>query len=228
MRGKITTHLCSIVAALVYSSLVFAQSASLEAVDQAKRRTDLIFTLGFPVAIALYILFRIYRRKVNIKKMELGEDWLPHRPGPLVLRFADNSLNRIKIGEPFQALKALGRPDNPSPVFHDQFHYHGSGLAISLLRGEIVDFDFNFRRTTGNFMPARIALLGESGEIELSQATRIDDVRRFLPNPSFEEKYEDGSSELSYDNGRKHLNFCFDDAGRLEALMVFRLDKDEA
>ena len=174
--------------------------------------------------ILVSVLFWMKSRRA--KGLRLGEDWLPHRPGPLTLQLPELVLNRVKLGDSYEALKTFGRPDNANPLSQERFDYKSSGLQISLQNERSQEFHFLFDREQDSGKPCRLKLIQNSEEQSLSHSTRTGDIADFLRRKGEEEQWDDGFTLSQYELAGHQLDFFFDDSGNLHALEISRSSLD--
>lgn len=103
-----------------------------------------------------------------------------------VLDLRTMSLNTIRLGDPENSVKCLGKPDNPRPAKSGRYWYVRSGAEVEI-GGNAVDYFAVILAPEGNFFPkenlqpttARLVRADGNG-MELSCRTQIAELRSFL------------------------------------------------
>lgn len=175
------------------------------------------------VAGLLFVLLALgiyFWKSKEITKLELGENWLPNRKHLLTLHLPDCSLNRINLGDLYESLRPLGRPDNPSPLFHARFSYHLSGLEISLNDKTVSGFTFLFKKMNSEIQSCRLKLIAGSNDYGLDSSTTLTSLKPLLTQGVQEEQLADGSTLLLDVCGKHELEFHLDSSGFLQSLEI--------
>lgn len=114
-------------------------------------------------------------------------DWWPlARPFKPELDLRNLSLSGIVLGERPENLRRFGRPENKRPFRNGRFIYPRSGVLIEMEEGRVGYFavaldDDPLNHADGLDATKATLIREDGGAIELSCATAISDIRRFLP-----------------------------------------------
>jgi hypothetical protein len=154
-------------------------------------------------------------------------DWPARGAGPLRFDVVRGEMNGIPFDAPFDALRVLGKPSNPTPVKTRLFAYAPLGLAVAMgAKSEVRVFTCVFQAGADGeadefpgFLPCRIALQNERGTLlEVTSTTSVGVLEAVL-GPLAHGKDGNGPAAATA-VGKAWLNFVFDQAGGLTLLDI--------
>jgi hypothetical protein len=126
------------------------------------------------------------------------------------------SLGGVGLGESFEMLRMIGRPDNESPVQSGLFKYYRLGFLAGVIKGKIDHFSFIMIDEDGEgFESAVVGVrIAEGSEAEITEKTTPGDVKKIFGEPGGSTQYED-FYDLVYEMKDLSLVFEFTGEGRL-------------
>ena len=109
---------------------------------------------------------------------DLTQSWLSHGQFPLKLNLQELSLNKIRIGDSWEKLEALGKPDKRHPLKLQKFDYAESGCSFETNNGKVDLFDIAVGgKQYDNLKPAKLSIVFEDGtEIHLKNNSKLSEL----------------------------------------------------
>ena len=126
--------------------------------------------------------------------------WIKNEPFSPKLNLKDLSLNNIKIGDPWEKLEKLGRPDNSNPLKNQSFQYYSSGCTVEIYEGKVDAFSIAVSgEQYDNLIPTKSSLLCDDGElIAINEKSKISTLQPHL------------GEELEKEVDDEEINFCYE------------------
>jgi hypothetical protein len=134
----------------------------------------------------------------------------------LLLDVESRSLSGVGLGESFEMLRLIGRPGNDAPLRGGIFKYYRLGFTAAVTRGKIDHFIFIMIDEDGEgFEPGAVGVrLADGTDVEITQKTAPEDVKKFFGEPADSAAYDD-FYELTYELKNLCLVFEFTQDGKL-------------
>ncbi len=160
-------------------------------------------------------LFDIFRRDPT-------SGWPQYRNQPLVFSLVETRLNSWRIGQDYEALESLGRPDNRRPVAARRFFYLRLGLIVDLENERLEGFAFVMADEAGQgFSPCRLTLeLPGGARFSLGPEAKAGEIIEVLGEPQARHEDEDEWAH-TYLWQRHTLEFEYSPQGQLKRFEVY-------
>jgi len=147
---------------------------------------------------------------------------------PLALNLYSKSVNGVVIGDIYEKLQTLGRPDNRKPFKKNHFIYYPLGLEIYGANGKIHGFDFIFRvgqealslnENEAKYVSCELSIVNKNGgQLLVNKNTSPADVERFFGAPTEKDDEDEDYLSLIYQVGEVYLDFEFGKGKLLEKM----------
>ncbi|MBI4582511.1 MAG: hypothetical protein HY717_00565 [Planctomycetes bacterium] len=148
--------------------------------------------------------------------------WPRYGDQPLHFSLNETRLNSWRIGQDYEALESLGRPDNRRPVAGGRFIYLRLGLIVDLENERLEGFGFVMADEAGQgFSPCRLTLeLPGGAKLSLGPETKAGEILQALGEPQSRQEDEDEWVH-TYPWQRHTAEFEYTPQGQLKRLEVY-------
>jgi hypothetical protein len=152
----------------------------------------------------------------------------PRNDEPLpMIRFKPFQLGKVCLGEELESIRFLGRADKYLGKFkrgNYTLTYMSRGLEVRIEYHRLVWFNFHLAGDTDwSLDGATPAVIGVDGGMQLDQTTTHDDIKRRFGEPDELDPHADQVSYI-YRDGKEHVEFEFNEAGVLGAIVAMTED----
>ena len=154
--------------------------------------------------------------------------WNEYFRVPLSLNLYSNSVNNVALGDSYEKLQTLGRPDNRKPFKKNNFIYYQLGLEIFGTDGKIHGFNFKFRanqemlelnQDEAKYVSCELSIFNKNGgQLLVNKNTSVGEVERFFGAPTEKDDEDEDYLSLIYQVGESYLDFEFGEGKVLERL----------
>lgn len=128
----------------------------------------------------------------NLFRPEETRDWPDVRPAPLTLDLSRQSLNNVRLGDPADRLKLIGRPKFGKTGDVRYYDYPTLGMQACASPGGIVSFGVAIGDVEPSIPPAQsLTLMYRGRSITIKRATRLSEVATALGVTPKEDRGED-------------------------------------
>ena len=155
-------------------------------------------------------------------------DWNDCFRHPLSLNLYSKSVNNVALGDSYEKLRTLGRPDNRKPFKKNHFIYYRLGLEIFGTDGKIHSFYFNFReneemlesnKDEAKSVSCELSIVNKNGgHLLANKNTSPTEVERFFGAPTEKDDEDEDYLSLIYQVGEVCLDFEFGEGKLFERL----------
>jgi hypothetical protein len=148
------------------------------------------------------------RSLLDIFSKDPSKSWARTINERLTFHLASESLNGVRIEDPFEKISVFGRPDNRKPFEQQRFDYPDLGLEIGGENDRVKYFSFSVRSFSGKPNFCELTFISERGtQILLTKDTQFSEIENVLGKTFETEKfYEDVTYRFKY----KRLNLAFE------------------